>query len=406
MNLTRPALFICFAALGSLHAAAESSPALPTLSGESGQIVFKVRDIPDGTPRLGHGKDAKQYGYRIPSLLTTAKGTILAFCERRLGLHDHAQNDIVLRRSVDGGKTWGKEIVAYEDGMNSINDPLTVQLDSGRILLMFARFPYGRHARTSGWIKMADHGYDDPKVNILTYVCHSDDDGLTWSEPRDISRSVKPAHWLNANTPGAMVQLKKGPRKGRVITGLWGCVPVTDDAGKVGRTWEICAAWSDDGGKTWQRSEPLQDPEEGWPNECQVAEAADGTLVLSSRNQAGRRLRKKAFSSDGGQTWTPIKTDPTMPTIQCMGSIVAGPVKADGNWDLYASFPSAKARANGQVAISIDNGKTFQIKTIISGYFGYSTTQISPDGKDLLLFYESDKVRSIRFLRIPLSELK
>ena len=104
-------------------------------------------------------------------MLVTKTGGILAFAERRLGLHDHAQNDIVLKRSTDDGKTWSDEIVAYEDGMNSINDPLTVQLESGRILLMFARFPYGRHARDAGWIKMADLGYDDPKANVLTYVC-------------------------------------------------------------------------------------------------------------------------------------------------------------------------------------------------------------------------------------------
>ena len=77
-------------------------------------------------------------------------------------LHDHAQNDIVLKRSSDNGKSWGPEIVVHEDGMNSINDPLTVQLDDGRVMLMFARFPYGRHSRNSGWIKMAETGYDNP----------------------------------------------------------------------------------------------------------------------------------------------------------------------------------------------------------------------------------------------------
>ena len=112
-----------------------------------GRIVFRQRDIPEGVPREGHAKDVTKFGYRIPSLLVTKEGSILAFSERRLGLHDHAQNDIVLKRSTDDGKTWSEEIVAHEDGMNSINDPLTVQLENGRILLMFARFPYGRHSR-------------------------------------------------------------------------------------------------------------------------------------------------------------------------------------------------------------------------------------------------------------------
>ncbi|MGI9455292.1 MAG: hypothetical protein ACR2NU_01955, partial [Aeoliella sp.] len=138
---------------------------LPSIPAKDGTLVFAIRDIPAGVPKEGHGKDAKEYGYRIPSLLTTSKGTVIAFTERRLGLHDHAQNDIVLKRSTDGGETWGPEIVVFEDGMNSINDPLTVQLDDGRIMMMFARFPYGRHARNAGWIKMAELGYDDPKLN-------------------------------------------------------------------------------------------------------------------------------------------------------------------------------------------------------------------------------------------------
>ena len=122
--------------------------------------------------------------------------------------------------------------------MNSINDPLTVRLNDGRIMLMFARFPYGRHARSSGWIKMAEPGYDDPEVNILTYTMYSEDDGLTWSKPMDITKSVKPAHWLNANTPGAMIQLEKGPNKGRIISSLWGTVPVKK-GGDVERSWKL-----------------------------------------------------------------------------------------------------------------------------------------------------------------------
>ena len=386
--------------IDSLHA-----DRIPKIDGSSGLTVFEIRDIPEGTPKLGHGENAKKYSYRIPSLLVTDKGTTLAFAERRLGLHDHAQNDIVLKRSSDGGKTWGPEIVVYEDGMNSINDPLSVQLNDGRIMLMFARFPYGRHARNSGWIKMADHGYDDPTVNILTYITFSEDDGLTWSTPVEITKFVKPAHWLNANTLGAMIQLEKGPHKGRIITALWGTVPVEKN-GKVERTWEILAAWSDDMGKTWQRSAPLEDPEKGFANECQIVETTDDELLIVARNQAGKPMRKKAFSEDGGKTWTLLKTDPSLPSVACMGSLIKGSEKGNGSWDLYASFPSKKGRKNGQVAVSANSGKSFRIKKIVKGKFAYSATQISADGKNLELLYEADGYKTLRFLSIPLEELK
>lgn len=378
------------------------SAEVETVDSKDGTVVFEVREIPEGVSKLGHGKDARMYGYRIPSLLTTKEGTVLAFCERRLGLHDHAQNDLVVRRSADGGQSWGKEIVVFEDGMNSINDPLTVQLADGRVMMMFARFPYGRHARNAGWIKMAENGYDDPKVNVLTFVTFSDDDGKTWSKPKDISKSVKPEHWINANSPGAMIQIRRGQNKGRIVNGLWGTVP---DAERKGRTWEIVVVYSDDLGTTWNRSDPLKDPEKGFPNECQIAEAANGDLVLISRNQGGEAKRKKSISQDGGLTWSVIKTDESLPSVACMGSIVKGPKRGEG-WDLYASFPSAKGRKDGQIAISKDFGKSFEIQKIVKGDFAYSATQVSPDGKSLLCFYETDGYKTIRLLEIPFEEIE
>jgi arylsulfatase A-like enzyme len=362
---------------------------------DSGAVVFESRDIPNDVPREGHQKDAEFYGYRIPSLLVSQRGTVLAFAERRFGHHDHGQNDIVLRRSSDGGNTWGGEIVVFEDGLNSINDPLTVQLDNGRILMMFARFPYGRHARTSGWIKMADLGYGDPKSNVMTYTTYSDDDGLTWSEPVDISEQVKPPHWINANSPGGMIQIKKGPHRGRIITPLWGALVPNDPDGT--RRWEILVAYSDDNGKTWTRTDPLADLEVGYPNECQIAEAANGNLVIVSRNQSGDLFRKKTISSDGGETWPPLEIDKSLPSVACMGSLIRGPEKEDGSWDLFASFPSNTGRENGQLALSRDHGRSFEIKAIVAGQFAYSATQISPDSKDLLCLYETRDPRVIRF---------
>lgn len=373
---------------------------------ENRQQIFSQRDIPAGVSLEGHAKDATQYGYRIPSLLVTKQGSILAFTERRLGLHDHAQNDIVLKRSTDRGKTWNDEIVVHEDGMNSINDPLTVQLENGRILIMYARFPYGRHARDAGWIKMAELGYDDPKANVLTFVCHSDDDGRTWSKPTDISRQVKPPHLVNVNSPGAMIQIARGPHKGRIVTGLYGSRPVKRNE-KPSRDWQVVVAYSDDNGLSWQRTEPLDDVSgRGFPNECQVVEAANGNLVLISRNQEGELFRKKAFSEDGGETWTPIEIDKGLPSVACMGAVVKGPLQKDGTWNLWVSFPSDKGRRDGQIAVSNDNGVTWQIVKVIPGPFAYSALQVSPGGKNLLCLYESENYKSQTLLSIPMAELR
>ena len=110
------------------------------------------------------------YGYRIPALTVTKKGTVLALAERRTGLHDHAKNDIVLRRSTDGGRTWGDLIVVSEEGDDSLNDPCAIVLDSGRVLVRYKRYPEGVHARNSKHTVIAEGGCAnrDPRCDLVS----------------------------------------------------------------------------------------------------------------------------------------------------------------------------------------------------------------------------------------------
>ena len=288
MKMTSILTFATILGASMIAAHAVEASNIPSIEASSGILVFAVRDIPAGVPERGAWQEA---------LRNTVTGSRL-FSPRQKEPSSRFQNAVsdymtMLKMTSCSsgppmeGKTWGPEIVAFEDGMNSINDPLTVQLADGRMMMMFGRFPYGRHSRASGWIKMAETGYDNPKLNILTYLTFSNDDGLTWTKPKDISRAVKSPHWLNANSPGALIQLKKGKHKGRIIASIWGTVPVKGKDGKVGRSWEIVAVYSDDNAKTWKRTPSLKDPEKGYPNECQIAEASNGDLVIVSRNQAG-----------------------------------------------------------------------------------------------------------------------
>ena len=152
--------------------------------------------------------DGVKYGYRIPSIVTTQKGTLLAFAERRVGLHDHAQNDIVLKRSFNNGETWENMQIIADFGNSSLNDPLAVVLEAGRILLMFKMYPYGVHARNSGWIQMADNGYDGPR-NTKAYITWSDDDGVNWETPKEITKMIRPHDRINSGSPGIGIQLKE-----------------------------------------------------------------------------------------------------------------------------------------------------------------------------------------------------
>jgi sialidase-1 len=123
--------------------------------------------------------------------------------------------------------------------------------------------------------------------------------------------------------------------------------------------------------------------------------------VLISRNQGGAGFRKKAISHDGGETWGPLNIDRGLPSVACMGSVIKGPVRDDGTWDLWASFPSNAGRKDGQIAVSKDHGATWRIAKVIHGPFAYSVLQVSADQSSLLCLYESDHYRTQTLITIP-----
>jgi len=328
------------------------------------------------------------FGYRIPSMVTTKNGTILAFAEKRVGLHDHAQNDIVLRRSLDNGLSWQPEQMIAEDGKNSLNDPCAVVLESGRILLMYQRFPYGFHARNAGWIKMADIGYEGPRTT-KSFLVYSDDEGNTWSEPREITRMVRQEDRVSIGSPGRGIQMQNPEYKGRIVFPLYETIP----DGEGGRTWRNRIAYSDDNGETWALGDMI--PHEGllgYGNEAQVVELPDGSLLFNARNQGGQ-YRKVSRSTDGGITWDTMKLDPGLPGVNCMGSAITH----DGVV-VYAGPANKKQRTNGTVRISEDLGHTWKYsREVVPEGYAYSCLTSLGNGR-IGLLYETERYRKINFI--------
>ena len=152
-------------------------------------VCLNVQAVEYTTDVFIHGQEGYPE-YRIPSIVTSNKGTLLAFAEGRGSLSDHAENDIVLKRSTDGGRTWAPLQVVAEQGGDNLNNPQAVVLpDTGRILMMYQIFPKNYHARSIGKkVKLARPGLSGRGVQKC-YTTFSDDDGLTWSKPVDITRS-------------------------------------------------------------------------------------------------------------------------------------------------------------------------------------------------------------------------
>lgn len=331
--------------------------------------------------------------FRIPAAVTTNAGTILAFAEGRISRDDHAQNDIVLKRSSDNGVTWGPVELVKEAGSDSLNNPCAVVLrDSGRILLMFQHYPEG-----TGGEKGATPGYKADSI-CSGYIMTSDDDGKTWSPWRDITRSVKRPDYVTtiASGPNNGIELRRGDHKGRIVF-PFNQGPLND--------WKVYAVFSDDGGATWAYGEVAPSTDETIANEVQMIECADGSVRLNARAKGDLKRRLTAVSSDGGESWSPLEPVTDLPEPHCNASMVriTDPLDGEVNLVAYTGPVTEKGRNTGTICISDDDGATWPTQRVfVPGRFAYSSITPTADGMIGVLYEtgESDPYERIRFARI------
>ncbi len=332
--------------------------------------------------------------YRIPSLLTSNKGTLLAFCEGRSSRSDHAHNDIVLKRSTNNGKSWEKLQIVAEDGDNTLSNPLAVVVsETGRILLMFQRYPEGFHERE------VVPGLEGSKI-CRTYITHSDDDGKVWSEPKEITSSVKRPTWVTstAGGPGNGIQIKNGKYKGRLIMPF--------NQGPYGK-WKVYAVISDDLGESWFYGEVAFEEDPGLGNEVQMVELSDGSVMLNSRSANGLMQRKTAISNDGGENWTGLIDDPNLVEPICMGSIIRYSFadKRNKSRIIFANPATKVGRMFGSLKLSYDEGKTWEMeKCIYNGSYAYSSI-CKMKNDNIGVLFERDEYSSISFMPVNLEWL-
>ncbi len=364
-------------------------------------------DVPhEESPQFSDVFTAGEGGYksiRIPSVVVTKAGTVLAFAEGRAARADQAANKIILKRSRDGGRTWGALQLVAADGAGSLNNPTAVvEQATGRILLMYQSYPAGFSER-DGKIKA---GYDGEDI-VRNHLVRSDDDGTTWSEPRDVTRMTKRPEkvTITAVGPGIGIQLTRGARAGRLV------MPFNE--GPFG-VWNVAAAYSDDRGETWRLGAPapgaMVDDGKGGSislvNEVQMAESDDGSILLNSRKWGGGAFRKTAVSQDGGATWSAIAEDAILNDPGCMASLFRYSFQtATEQGRLLYSGPDSAKRSNGAVRISYDEGRTWPVKRVLCpGSFAYSVLTRLSDGSVGCL-YETDDTDRIVFARFDLAWL-
>lgn len=310
--------------------------------------------------------------YRIPAICRSNKGTLLAFCEGRASVSDQAANAIVLRRRPASRRIWTDVRTIYQDSPASLNNPCVLATRNGRIWMMIQKYPHGISERN------ATTGYD-PAMTCSSYVCHSDDDGFTWSKLTDLTAVVRPGTIRTvASGPGVGIELERGLHRGRLVFPF--------NQGDRGE-WTAFTVYSDDAGRSWRRGSPAPKAPGTQPNEVQVAELSDGRILLNARNQAKDRCRLLGISQDAGETWSTVEEEPLLPDPICMGSLVR--LSYRPNLLAFSNPSSTAAREKGLLYLSRDDGKTWKVATSIDdGSFAYSCLVPLPRRKVGVL-YES-----------------
>ncbi|SDS49230.1 sialidase family protein [Opitutus sp. GAS368] len=330
------------------------------------------------------------FQYRIPGIITSNQGTLVAFCDARMERAGDPPNriDLVMKRSVDGGKTWGPLRTLVDNGKGAVADSCgLVDRQTGTLWIFSVYAPEGVGSQN------AADGVAGATFQFKTIT--SDDDGLTWSGPKDFTPMMKRPDWAAGSTGvGNGIQM----RNGRLILPRYNADYRRPRATPETATSFVC--YSDDHGKTWKMGAPVQGA--GGANECQVAELTDGTLMINMRGMAGN-ARKVAYSKDGGATWSPPVEDPALIEPRCQGSLcrLTGASTPDRSRLLFAN-PASLKRENLTVRLSFDEGRTWvAAKSIHPGPAAYSCLTGLPDQSAGCLYEcgEKDPYEKITFAR-------
>ena len=303
-------------------------------------------------------KQNGQNGYklfRIPGLICTDSGKILAYYESRKSESDWAAIDIAIKSSSDGGQTWSDDIILVYGEGKTVNNPIMFA-DKSEILFMWQE-EYSR-----------------------TFYRKSFDNGETWSKATEITSFLKTPHYnwnVIACGPGHGTVLSNG----RYIVPIWLCSNPEDL--RAHHPSILSTLYSDDKGETWHLGELIEKKCMPNPSETALAELADGSVMINIRHESSTKRRILAYSNNGSDGWHDIHFADALADPICMGGMAAHNGKI-----YFVNCNSEKKRENLTLYETLDNGATWKNIITISEPAGYSDIAISPDGNKIYILFE------------------
>lgn len=384
--------------------------AITDLKTTSGKVVVPL--VGENTPKrfgiaLRQHNDDGVDTYRIPGLATSNSGTLLAVYDIRYSQSVDLQEDIDVgfSRSTDGGKTWEpmKAIIdmgewgGLPEAENGVGDPsILVDRQTGTIWVA-ALWMHG-HAGERAWFA-SQQGLTPQETGQFVLV-KSEDDGLTWSAPINITSQIKSPEWhLLLDGPGKGITLEDGTL---VFPAQF------KDAEQVPHSTLVT---SKDHGETWV----IGSGAKSHTTEAQVVELSDHSLMLNMRDDRGSGPKGKngtgarsvMTTTDLGQTWKKHPTSRgTLPEPVCMASLISHTFQ-EKKLLLFSNPYDQFVRKNMTVKASTDEGLTWSEKnfTLIDEGRGrgYSCLTIIDDNTVGIL-YEGSQADLV-FQRLSLKEI-
>ncbi len=356
---------------------------------------FKINGSLEHNTVFSAGEDG-YVTYRIPSVIYTSDGTLIAIAE---GRRDNRQDpggghiDLVYKLSSDGGRSWSSLMIfaQSEEGWSSSNPTAVLRNRDGRILVLYNVWKPGRSGNPGPMVSRP--GEMDCQLKIR----YSDDNGKTWSDERDIThqgRDVK--NWgIAVFGPGHGIETATG----RLVIPVNANSPgyAFDDPGKK---WSAFALYSDDGGENWNRGKQVNE----FACENQIAELDDGRLMMDARvSDRDPGFRWTAFSDDQGETWSEPEPGQICPPIAA--SIIRYPNQDKSkNSLLLWSGLKGPGRKNLVIRLSSDQGISFPVELLVgAGHVAYSDMSLIDNGDVGVLWEggEETPYDNLIFTRIP-----
>ena len=349
--------------------------------------------------------------YRIPAIVSSPDGSLLAFCEGRVkGSGDFGDINIVMKKSIDGGTTWSAlQTIVDVDSLQAGNPAPVVDITDpaypkGRIFLFY---------NTGN-----NHEGEVRKGNGIREVWYktSVDGGASWSDPVNITtavhRPMQPhfnaaynfsADWRSyANTPGHAMQFAKGKYTGRIF------IAANHSSGNPQKQFMDYAAhgyYTDDHGKTFHLSETVNLP---GSNESMAAELSNDKLIMNSRNQKGDiRARIVSISNDGGATWSKTYFDTVLIDPVNQGSILPIGTRKGKTILAFCNAADTKNRNHLTLRISYNEGLSWEKNMLIEKDESGSQKDItaysdlvSLNTSTIGILYERDNYSQLVFTKI------